>query len=63
MGGDMFEFVREAGQFFDALLAWIMVQPMILRLLIGAVALAVLWVIWIILRVFLLALRAAFRGL
>jgi hypothetical protein len=31
--------------------------------LVGAAALAVLWVLWIVLRVTLVAFRAAFRGL
>jgi hypothetical protein len=40
-----------------------MAQPLPLQILVGAVALAVLWVLWIILRVTLVAFRAAFRGL
>lgn len=41
----------------------LLAQPMPMQILVGAVALAVLWVLWIVLRVTLVAFRAAFRGL
>ncbi len=42
---------------------WFLAQPLPVQVLAGAVGLAVLWVLSIILRVILVALRAAFRGL
>jgi hypothetical protein len=38
-------------------------QPMPVQIVVGAVALAVLWVLWVVLRVTLAAFRATFRGL
>jgi hypothetical protein len=59
----MFDLIRQAGQLLDAAHAWFLTQPLFLQILAGAGALAVLWVVWILVRVFLVALRAAFRGL
>jgi len=59
----MFDLIHEAGQLLDLARAWFLSQPMVLRLLTGASALLVLWVVWIFLRVLLVAVRAAFRGL
>ena len=59
----MFDLIRDAGQLLDGMQAWFIAQPMVLRLVVGAGALAALWVLWILLRVLLVALRAAFRGL
>jgi hypothetical protein len=59
----MFDLIRDAGQLLDGMQAWFIAQPTILRLVVGAGALAALWVLWILLRVLWVALRAAFRGL
>jgi hypothetical protein len=59
----MFELIRDLGQVFDRMQAWLPAQPLALRLLVLAGALAALWVTWILLRVLFAALRAAFRGL
>ena len=59
----MFELIHEAGQLIGAAHAWFMAQPMALKLLVGGCVMAVLWVVWIIIRVLLVALRATFRGL
>jgi hypothetical protein len=42
---------------------WLLAQPLPVQVVAGAVGLAVLWVLWILLRVILVAFRAAFRGL
>jgi len=42
---------------------WFLVQPIPVQFVVGGVGLAVLWVLWIVLRVMLVALRATFRGL
>jgi len=42
---------------------WFLAQPLPVQVLAGALGLAVLWVLWILLRVVQFALRAAFRGL
>jgi hypothetical protein len=42
---------------------WLLAQPLPVQILVGAVALAVAWFLWIVLRVTLVAFRAAFRGL
>jgi hypothetical protein len=60
---DVFELIHQAGQLIDAARAWFLAQPVPLRVLVGAGLLAVVWVAWILLRVLLVALRAAFRGL
>jgi hypothetical protein len=59
----VFELIHEAGQLVDGARAWFLAQPLALRVLVGAGLLAVVWVAWILLRVLLVALRAAFRGL
>ncbi len=48
---------------FSATQAWFLVQPLLVQILVGAATLAVLWFLWIVLRVTLVAFRAAFRGL
>ena len=42
---------------------WLLVQPLPVQVVAGAVGLAVLWVAWILLRIILVATRATFRGL
>jgi hypothetical protein len=59
----MFDLIRDAGLLLDGVQAWFLAQPMALQLAAGAGSLAVLWVLWTLLRVLLVALRAAFRGL
>jgi hypothetical protein len=59
----LLEFIDRALELAATVQAWFMAQPLPLQILVGAVALAVLWVLWIILRVTLVASRAAFRGL
>jgi hypothetical protein len=59
----MFELIHDAGTLVRTLEAWFLAQPLLLQVLVGAGALALLWVLWIVLRVFLVALRATFRGL
>ena len=59
----MLENIDKALALFAAVQAWFLAQPLPLQILIGACALAVLWVLWIILRVTLGAFRIAFRGL
>jgi hypothetical protein len=59
----MFELIREIGGLIDGLQAWFLAQPLPVKILTGAAAIAVLWVLWIVLRVLLVAFRAAFRGL
>jgi hypothetical protein len=59
----VFELIRETFELFEAARAWLLSQPLLLQVAAGALALAVLWVLWILLRVILVALRAAFRGL
>ena len=59
----MFERIHAAGRLLRAGQEWFLAQPLLLQILIGAGALAALWVLWILLRVILVALRAAFRGL
>ena len=41
--------------------AWFLTRPLPIRILVGAAGLAVLWVLWIVLRVTLFALRILFR--
>lgn len=43
--------------------AWFLAQPMPIQIAVGAIALALLWALWIVLRVTIVAFRAAFRGL
>ena len=59
----LLDFIDKAFALASTAQAWLLVQPMPLQILVGAVALAVLWVLWIVLRVTLVAFRAAFRGL
>ena len=59
----MLESIDRVLDLVSAAQAWFLAQPLPLQVLVGAVALAVLWVLWIILRVTLVAFRAAFRGL
>jgi len=59
----MFDRIRQAGQLLDGVHAWFLTQPLPMQVLAGAGALAVLWVLWILVRVLLVATRAAFRGL
>jgi len=56
-------FIDKVGAFIDTLQAWFLAQPLPVQILVGAAALAVLWFLWIVLRVTLVAFRAAFRGL
>jgi hypothetical protein len=42
---------------------WFLSQSLPVQVVAGGIGLAVIWVLWIILRVILVALRAAFRGL
>ncbi len=57
----MLESIDRALGIFSATQAWFLAQPRPMQVLVGVVALAVLWVLWIILRVTLVAFRAAFR--
>ena len=59
----MLEFIHTAAVLVAALHAWFLGQPLAVQVVVGAVALAVLWVVWIVVRVTLAACRAAFRGL
>jgi len=59
----MFELLRDFGGALAAAQAWLLDQPLPVQVVAGGVGLAVLWVLWIILRVILAALRATFRGL
>ena len=59
----MLVFIDKVGVFIATLQAWFLAQPLPLQLLVGAAALAVLWFLWVVLRVTLVAFRAAFRGL
>jgi len=56
-------FIDRVLALFSAAQAWFLAQPLPLQLVVGAAALAVIWFLWIILRVTLVAFRAAFRGL
>jgi hypothetical protein len=59
----MLEFIHRAFVLFSAAHAWFLAQPMLMQIVVGAITLAVLWVLWIVLRVALAAFRATFRGL
>jgi hypothetical protein len=59
----MFELIRDLGGMVAAGQAWLLGQPLPVQVVAGGVGLAVLWVLWIVLRVILVALRATFRGL
>jgi len=56
-------FIDKVGAFIGTMQAWFLAQPLPVQILVGAAALAVLWFLWILLRVTLVAFRAAFRGL
>lgn len=59
----MLEAIDRALALVSVAQTWFLAQPLLLQILVGAGALAVLWVLWIVLRVTLVAFRAAFRGL
>ncbi len=59
----MLVFIDRAVDLFSVAHAWFLAQPLPLQILVGAAALAVVWFLWIVLRVTLVAFRAAFRGL
>lgn len=59
----MLEYIDRALALFSTAQAWFLAQPLPLQILVGVCSLAVLWVLWIILRVTLGAFRIAFRGL
>jgi len=59
----MFELVDRLVTFFQLAWDWLIAQPLPVQLVAGAAGLAVFWVLWILLRVVLVAFRAAFRGL
>jgi hypothetical protein len=59
----MLELIDRASALFSAAQTWFLAQPMPMQIVVGAVALAVLWVLWIVLRVTLAAFRATFWGL
>jgi len=56
-------FIDKFRVFIGTIQAWFLAQPLPVQILVGAAALAVLWFLWIVLRVTLVAFRAAFRGL
>jgi len=59
----MFELIDQSASMFKLARTWFLDQPLPLQVFSGAVGFAVLWVVWILLRVILVALRATFRGL
>jgi hypothetical protein len=59
----MLELIRSAASVVSTVETWFFAQPLPLQVIMAAGALAVLWVLWIVLRVILVAFRAAFRGL
>jgi hypothetical protein len=59
----MLEFIHKAAALVGALHTWYLDQPLPVQVVVGVVALAVLWVAWVVLRLTLGALRGAFRGL
>lgn len=59
----MFERIHQVGTLLRGAQEWFLAQPWPLQAGVAFGTLAVLWVLWIVLRVFLVALRAAFRGL
>lgn len=59
----MLELIDKAADLFGVVQVWYLAQPLPVQFLVGAVALAVLWFLWLVLRVTLVAFRAAFRGL
>ncbi|MEA3276802.1 MAG: hypothetical protein U9Q81_16210 [Pseudomonadota bacterium] len=63
MTASVFEVVDRLVDAVELARVWILGQPLPLQILVGVVALAVLWVLWIVVRVILVAFRATFRGL
>jgi hypothetical protein len=59
----VFELLRDLGGLIGGAQAWFVGQDLPVQILAGGAALAALWVLWIVLRVLLVAFRAAFRGL
>ena len=59
----MFEGIHHSIGLFQSAWDWLVAQPPPVQVVIGAVGLAVIWVLWILLRVILAAFRGAFRGL
>ena len=59
----MFELFDQSVALYRLVWDWFLAQPLPVQVVAGAVGLAVLWVSWILVRVLLVALRAAFRGL
>jgi len=59
----MLDFLHQPIERLQLALAWFDVQALPVQIVVGGVVLALLWVLWILLRVILAALRAAFRGL
>jgi hypothetical protein len=59
----MLEFIDRVMALVATALSWFIGQPLLVQVLVGAAALAMLWFLWIVLRVTLVAFRTAFRGL
>jgi hypothetical protein len=59
----MLELIDKAGALIATMQAWFLTQSLPVQIVVGAAALAVLWFLWIVLRVTLIAFRATFRGL
>jgi len=59
----MLELIDQSATAFQLARIWFLDQPLPLQVVSGAIGLAVIWVLWILLRVILVALRATFRGL
>jgi hypothetical protein len=59
----MLELIDKAGALIVTMQAWFLTQSLPVQIVVGAAALAVLWFLWILLRVTLIAFPATFRGL
>jgi hypothetical protein len=59
----MLELMRDTADLISAGQDWFLALPLLLQVLVGAGAVVLLWVLWILVRVILVALRATFRGL
>ena len=59
----MIEYLKQSLPAFQLARDWFLAQPLPIQVVAGAATLAVLWVSWLLLRVVLVAFRAAFRGL
>jgi hypothetical protein len=59
----MLELMRDTANLIAAGQDWFLALPLPLQVLVGAGAVVLLWVLWIVLRVMLVAFRATFRGL